>query len=1843
MKSARAFFSVSNPVSALLLFAVTAIVSLLMFSCPAPDNGGTTTTQAATPAIAPAPGTIEQDTATVVITCVTAGAVIHYTDDNTAPTAASPLIYNPATPLAVSAYPEGALHIKALAVLSGSTDSAVASADYTVVDTLGPVAVITSAYPSGINGPFNVTVTFNEPVAGFTAACVNVANADPIVLADISGAGPAYTVHVTPNAADGTDVTVQIPAAADSGALVDTASTPNTNIASNLFSILYDSRMPIGTITSTAADPANASPIPVRIDFGAINVTGFDITDLTVGNGAASNFAGSSPVFTADITPSGQGTVTVDILANVCTSQGTGAANLASPQFTIGYDSVAPNLVGVTPASGGYATSSPVLITVDWSEPVTGFTSGDIADLVNGAVSNWTAVSGAQYTFDLTPSSQASFSFDIAAGACADPAGNASTGSAAWSKTYHSTIPTIASVSPASGGYATYLPIPMTIDWNENVTGFTVSDIGGLTNCSISNFTTVSGTAYTFDLTPSDQGAFGFTVPAGACQNIAATPSTGPVSWSRTFDNTTPTVSSVMPASGGFTATSPVNVEVDWSEAVSGFTAGDITNLVNCSVTNFTQAAPDHYTFDVTPASEAAFSFDIAAGVCADTAGNPSTGDTAWSMTYSSSLPYVTAVAPADGGYATASPVPITIDWNTTVTGFTVSDIGTLVNGSVSNWTAVSGSRYTFNLTPSAQGAFGFTIPAGACADLASNLSAGPVAWSRTFDTVAPTVFSVTPAAGGYTAASPLAVTVDWSESVAGFNVADLSSLDNCSVSNFTAVSATRYTFDLTPGSPTAFGFRINPSACADAAGNPSDGTTVWSKTYHTTIPAVTGISPASGGYETFSPIPLTITWNENVTGFDTSDIGSLINCSVGNWTALSGSQYSFELTPAGQGAFGFTVAASVCQDVAANPSIGPVSWSRTYDSVAPSVSSVTPATGGYATSTPTTVDVFWNESVSGFTSGDITSLTNCALSNWSAVSGSHYSFDLTPGSQAAFGFQIGSGVCADAAGNASSGAVAWSKTFDNVAPSVSSVAPATGGYTTAAATPVQIDWSEDVTGFAASDIGTLVNCAVSAFTPVSGSRYTFTLTPAAEGAFGFQIAASACVDTAGNASAGPVNWGGTYDATPPVINTIIPSNGNYTAVNPITVEIIWHENVSGFDSSDIANLANCSLSGWSQVSPSVYTFQLTAASQAAFGFRIDPSACADAAGNLFADTIIWSNTYISSPPSVSSITPASGGYATYSPLTIEVDWSHAVTGFSAADIGNLQNCAVSNWTAVSGTNYTFTLTPTTQDYFSFQIDAGACQDGAGNPSAGPVDWSRTLDTIAPAVSSVWPVSGGYFGASPLTVTVEWSESVAGFTEGDIGSLVNCTISNFTAISGSQYTFDMTPLSQALCGFQISASACADLAGNPSSGSLAWNGTYDPNRPNAVITPVAGGYANSSPVAMTVTWDKTVTGFDSSDIGALVNCVVSGWTAVSPTVYTFNLSPTTQDALFGFTIASGACQDLASNMSAGPYEWSRTFDSIAPSVTINQAVDQGDPTNVSPINFTVVFSEATTDFATGDVTISGTAGGTKTATVTGSGTAYNVAVTGMTSKGTVVADIAAGAAHDPEGNANTASTSADKSVTWFNSVAIGNWTAATAGSFTVVKQAGTNRVLLLFIEAYRSSSTSGKVTSVSYGGQALIKLSERTYDTTSPTVTNSVWYLKEAGVAAAGTTALAITWNGGPAQQRNYAVFLQNVNQTASYANIQGGDATTTVAGSAAVNNSAGDMGFIAVSAMTTDEGTSTINTAGFTVDQDENTTSDFDAVVGHKALNATGSFTPNFTQSAGNKQTLQGFVIQGY
>jgi hypothetical protein len=189
---------------------------------------------------------------------------------------------------------------------------------------------------------------------------------------------------------------------------------------------------------------------------------------------------------------------------------------------------------------------------------------------------------------------------------------------------------------------------------------------------------------------------------------------------------------------------------------------------------------------------------------------------------------------------------------------------------------------------------------------------------------------------------------------------------------------------------------------------------------------------------------------------------------------------------------------------------------------------------------------------------------------------------------------------------------------------------------------------------------------------------------------------------------------------------------------------------------------------------------------------------------------------------------------------------------------------------------------------------------------------------------------------------------------------------------------------------------------------------------------------NTSPVNFTLTFLGPVTGFTAADVqtststvgGTLTPTVTGG-----PTTYNIAIAGATGNGNITCSVPAGAGLDALGNPTPASNTATVVLDTLRPSVTINSALGQLDPTSTSPIYFTATFSETVTGFTSGDVTLSGTATGLS-AVVSGSGPAYTIAVSGMTANGTVIASIPANAATDLAGNLSFASTSTDNTVTW---------------------------------------------------------------------------------------------------------------------------------------------------------------------------------------------------------------------
>jgi len=198
-----------------------------------------------------------------------------------------------------------------------------------------PFAVVLSTTGPSVTAAFNVTVIFNSAATGFTLSDIVVTNG---VASNFSGSVAAYTFTVTPTVPG--VVTVSVPA----GAAADSTSLGNT--VSNLLSVNYTSTdtTPPTVVLSTSATAVTA-PFVVTTTFSE-NVSGLLASEYSVTNGTVTALSAAGAVWSATVTPTAAGNVTVTLPAGMAQDAG-GNGNFASNTLTVNY-SVPVAMNGIT-------------------------------------------------------------------------------------------------------------------------------------------------------------------------------------------------------------------------------------------------------------------------------------------------------------------------------------------------------------------------------------------------------------------------------------------------------------------------------------------------------------------------------------------------------------------------------------------------------------------------------------------------------------------------------------------------------------------------------------------------------------------------------------------------------------------------------------------------------------------------------------------------------------------------------------------------------------------------------------------------------------------------------------------------------------------------------------------------------------------------------------------------------------------------------------------------------------------------------------------------------------------------------------------------------------------------------------------------------------------------------------------------------------------------------------------------------------------------------------------------------------------------------------------------------
>jgi len=243
---------------------------------------------------------------------------------------------------------------------------------------------------------------------------------------------------------------------------------------------------------------------------------------------------------------------------------------------------------------------------------------------------------------------------------------------------------------------------------------------------------------------------------------------------------------------------------------------------------------------------------------------------------------------------------------------------------------------------------------------------------------------------------------------------------------------------------------------------------------------------------------------------------------------------------------------------------------------------------------------------------------------------------------------------------------------------------------------------------------------------------------------------------------------------------------------------------------------------------------------------------------------------------------------------------------------------------------------------------------------------------------------------------------------------------------------------------------------------------------NVTSTLADGSYKVGQVVPVTVAFNDTVTVTGSPQLALNSGGTATYTSGTGTSTLTFNYTVvagnTSADLDYATTISlglnGGTIKDAAANPatltlptptgtgSLGANK-NLVIDTTAPTATVEQkasAPAQADPTKTLPVHFTATFSEPVNALAANGtgVALGGTANRTSAtiAVTTTDSTHYDIAVSGLTSDGTITAALNGSATTDLAGNNSLASTSTDNTVTY-------DTTAPTAFSVSTSNGTGT--------------------------------------------------------------------------------------------------------------------------------------------------------------------------------------------
>ena len=774
----------------------------------------------------------------------------------------------------------------------GRNDNSESDAHTVHIDTRPPTVAITEVPDIEKNEPFDITITFSEPVNGFQIDDIEITGPAMITLTSGTDGDAEYTATITPDTDAENDVIIQVPV----GAAQDFAL--NSNSESDAYTVHIDTRPPTVAITEVP-DIEKNQPFDITITFSE-PVNGFQIDDIeTTGPAMITLISGTDgdAEYTATITPSddAEGEVTFKVPADA--TQDFALNNNSESDAHAVYIDTIPPTVAITEVPD-IEKNEPFDITITFSEPVNDFQVDNIltgpatASIITGVDGN------DEYIVTITPNEDAEDEviIQVPVGAAQDFALNDNTESDEHTVHIDTRPPTVAITEVPD--IEKNEPFDITITFSESVNGFQVDNIlTGPATASI--ITGVDGDSeYTATITPDTDAEDDviIQVPVGTAQDFALNNNSESDIHTVHIDTRPPTVA--ITDVSDIEKNEPFDITITFSEPVNGFQIEDIelTGPAMITLTSGTDGDAE-YTATITPDGDAEneVTFKVSADTTQDFALNSNTASQQHSVHIDTIPPTVAITDVPD--IEKNEPFDITITFSEPVNGFQVDNI--LTGPATANIiTGVDGdTEYTATITPNddAEDDVSIQVPVGAAQDFALNDNSASDAHTVHIDTIPPTV-AITDVPD-IEKNQPFDITITFSEPVNGFQIDDIELTGTAMITLTSGVNGDSiYEATITPDESTeeVVEFYVRADTSQDFALNDNIESTEYTVHVDTIPPTVEIIDvPIEVQLEAFS---VSIIFSEIVNDFEVGGI-EITGEAVVDELILSGSSSDYVLT----------------------------------------------------------------------------------------------------------------------------------------------------------------------------------------------------------------------------------------------------------------------------------------------------------------------------------------------------------------------------------------------------------------------------------------------------------------------------------------------------------------------------------------------------------------------------------------------------------------------------------------------------------------------------------------------------------------------------------------------------------------------------------------------------------------------------------------------------------------------------------------------------------------------------------------------------------------------------------